>query len=68
MQDPQGHRNKVKTVQLTNRQLTLVRVALIMRLNDLKPKINGDADRQAAYDETRALLLDGGPLSIQALL
>ena len=47
------------TIELTQRQLVLVRVACIRRLDHLKDQL---PKRQDSYDETRAMLVDGGPL------
>lgn len=61
------------TVTLTKRELTLIRVACLLRLDKLKraqegynPLNSGDAfwlgDLVKSYDETRALLDTGGVL------
>ena len=39
-------------VELTDRDITLIRVALLQRLH----RLHGRADMQESYDETRALL------------
>jgi hypothetical protein len=59
---------RVNTIVLTDRQVTLVRVGLILRLQQLMQRINnGDTDLQIIYDETRAMLLADGPLSIDTI-
>lgn len=49
-------------VELTPREFTLVRVALIKRLDQLK----GVEHMHTSYEETRALLDRGGKLAINA--
>lgn len=66
------------TITLTARQVTLIRVALLQRLDRLKtnmegrnPAHPGDAVTlgclKASYDETRAMMVEGGVLSLTAL-
>lgn len=50
------------TVTLTPREFTLVRVALIKRLDQLK----GVEHLRTSYEETRALIDRGGKLAINA--
>ena len=49
------------TVTLTQRELTLIRVALLKRLNALREA------GSSSYVETRALLADDGKLSLKSI-
>jgi len=69
---------KRHTVTLTERQLTLVRVALLQRLDRLKRKQDGYnmlnehdlqslQQLQASYDDIKAMMDTGGVLSLSEL-
>jgi hypothetical protein len=56
---------RTHTITLTPRQVTLIRVAMLQRLDRIKDHALPQV--RASYDETRAMLLDDGPLSLVAL-
>lgn len=69
---------KIHKLELTDRQVTLIRVALLQRMSRLKagmeqrnPLHRGDARElardKASYDDMRAMLDTGGALSLVAL-
>lgn len=69
---------KSHKLELTDRQVTLIRVALLQRMDRLKdnmegrnPLHHGDASvaasLKASYDDMRAMLDSGGVLSLGAL-
>jgi hypothetical protein len=69
---------KIHKLELSDRQVTLIRVALLQRMSRLKdgmeqrnPLHRGDAGElardKASYDDMRAMLDTGGTLSLGAL-
>jgi len=57
-------------VDLTRRELTLIRVAMIQRMERLKarPALPAQPELQRSYDEMQALMKDDGKLSLKTII